>query len=198
MATDIKKIIENLFEFYDFNNQIIISVGAGGGQFIEYARSAQKVFAIDNDRDALNRLKDRLIKANLTDKFKLIHSEFEQLNLRGDVVLFEFCLHEMKDSELAIKHALTLAPIVLICDHLPDSEWAFIVGEEQKVANSFNAIERFNLRKHQSYKTIQYFADYDELFQKIKVQGKEVIKLISKFENQTSIEISMSYGFVLI
>lgn len=38
MATDTKKIINNLLEFYDFNNRTIIKFGAGGGQLIEFGR----------------------------------------------------------------------------------------------------------------------------------------------------------------
>jgi len=198
MATDVKAIIANLLSFYDFNDKTIISVGAGGGQFIEYARSAKKVYAIDNDSEALNRLSDNLIKASLTDKFTLIHSEFEQVKLTGDVVLFEFCLHEMNDASVAIKRALTMAPVVIIGDHLPNSEWAFIVGEEQKVVNSWNAIERFDISKRQEYEAVQSFADYEELYQKVKGQGNEVINRISKFKNQSCFEIPMLYGFVMI
>jgi len=198
MATDVNVIIANLLSFYNFNNQTIISVGAGGGQFIEYARSAKKVYAVDNDREALNRLNDNLIKTNLADKFTLIHDEFEQVNLTGDVVLFEFCLHEMEDAETSIKRALTMAPAIVISDHSPNSEWAFLVGEGQKVVNSWNAVERFNLKKHQVYDSFQYFTDYEDLYQKVKGQGDEVIKRISKFANQTCFEIPMSYGFVLI
>lgn len=198
MATDINAIIANLLSFYDFKDKTIISVGAGGGQFIEYARSARKVYAVDNDSEALIRLSASLIKAGLADKFTLIHSEFEQVSLNGDVVLFEFCLHEMADAEAAIKRALTMAPAVLISDHLPGSEWAYIVGEEQKVASSRNAIESFNIRMHREYDSCQRFADYNELYQKVKGQGDEIIKLISKYIDQTSFEIPMSYGFVLI
>jgi predicted RNA methylase len=198
MATDVKTIIENLLSFYSFESKTIISVGAGGGQFVEYARTAQKVYAVDNDKEALSRLNDSLIKANLSDKFTLVHAEFEQVNLTGDVVLFEFCLHEMKDADLAIKRALTMAPIVIISDHLPNSEWAFIVGEDRKIANSWNAIESFNLRKCQAYDTIQYFADYGELYEKVKGQGDEVVNRISKFIDQTCFEIPMLYSFVLI
>jgi predicted RNA methylase len=198
MATDVKTIVANLLSFYDFENQTIISVGAGGGQFIEYARTAYKVYAVDNDIEALNNLSVSLEKANLSDKYTLIHADFEQTNLKGDVVLFEFCLHEMKNAEAAIKRALTMAPVVLISDHLPNSEWAFIVDEDLKVANSWNAIANFNLRKCEMCDATQYFSDYEELYQKVKGQGEEAVKRISKFVNQTCIEIPMSYGFVLI
>ena len=55
------------------------------------------------------------------------------MNKRGDVVMFEFCLHEMKDPVAAINHALTMAPTVLITDHWSGSEWAYVVDEEEKV-----------------------------------------------------------------
>jgi len=198
MATNVNAIIANLLSFYDFKDKTIISVGAGGGQFIEYARSVRKVYAVDNDSEALSRLSDSLAKAGLADKFTLLHSEFEQVSLQGDVVLFEFCLHEMADAEVAIKRALTMAPTVLISDHLPGSEWAYIVGEEQKVANSRKAVEHFTIKRHVEFDSCQRFADYNELYQKVKGQGDEVIRRISKYKNQTRFEIPMSYGFVLI
>ncbi|MCX6272286.1 MAG: class I SAM-dependent methyltransferase [Bacteroidetes bacterium] len=141
MAADIIKIIENLFEFYDFTDQRIISVGAGGGQFIEYGRASKHVIAIDSDKEALRRLENILLKSQLSDKFTLINSDFSLVNMFGDVVMFEFCLHEMKDPEAAIHHALTMAPNILINDHWPGSSWAYIVDEEDKVVNSWKAVE---------------------------------------------------------
>jgi tRNA A58 N-methylase Trm61 len=139
MATDIKKIINNLLEFYDFNNRTVITVGAGGGQLIEYGRISKKVLAIDFDNESLQKLKDNLIRSGLDDKFKLIHSDFYLSNLKGDVVMFEFCFHEMEDPEAALKHALEMAPHIIILDHWPDSEWAYIGGEEENIAKSWTA-----------------------------------------------------------
>ncbi len=198
MATDINAIISNLLSFYDFNNKTIISVGAGGGQFIEYAHNAAKVYAVDNDSMALERLSDSLVNAGLTDRFTLVHSEFEEVSLKGDVVLFEFSLHEMPDAEASVRKALTMAPELVISDHLPGSEWAYVVGEEQKVADSRMAVERFTIKRHVGYDSCQRFAGYNELYQKVKGQGDEVIRRISKYKNQTGIEIPMPYGFVLI
>jgi len=50
----------------------------------------------------------------------------------------------------------------------------------------------------QIYDSFQRFTDYGELYQKVKGQGDEVIRRISKFANQTCFEIPMSYGFALI
>ncbi len=198
MATDIKKILENLFEFYDFSDKTIISVGAGGGQFIEYGHASKEVIAIDNDNEALNQLADNLQKKGLTEKFRLVHSDFYLMQEKGDVVMFEFCLHEMEDSEAAIHHALTMAPEVLITDHWPGSQWAYVVDEKEKVMNSWSAVNRFTLKRAQRYDTVQFFHNYDELFQKVNVQGETAITRIKQFQNKKEITIQMSYGFALI
>lgn len=198
MATDIKKIINNLLAFYDFNNQTIITVGAGGGQLIEYGRISKNVLAIDHDEEALHKLKDNLLKSGLDDKFTLIHSDFYLSNLQGDVVMFEFCLHEMKDPKKALKHALTMAPNILITDHWPSSEWAYIVDEKEKVAKSWTALELFHLKKVHRYDTVQFFNDYEEIYQKVKMQGENSIKRINDFKDKKNFTIPMSYGFALI
>lgn len=198
MATDIKKIIENLLEFYSFNNKVIISVGAGGGQFIDYGNASKQVIAVDNDKEALDRLENSLRKSQLLDKFTLVNEDFYSVDMKGDVVMFEFCLHEMKDPETAIDHALILAPDILVIDHWPDSEWAYIVDEKEKVANSWEALKRYNFRKIRRYDTFQHFNDYEELFQKVKIQGENSISRISQYKNKLDFTIPMSYGFALI
>ena len=198
MATDIKKIINNLLEFYDFDNQTIITVGAGGGQLIEYGRVAKKVFAIDYDKEALQKLKDNLIRSGLDDKFSIIHSDFYLTSLTGDVVMFEFCFHEMEDPEAALEHALTMAPNVIILDHWPDSEWAYFGGEEENIAKSWTTIKLFQLIKVQKFNTFQHFNDYEEIYQKVKVQGENSIKRINDFKGKKKFTIPMSYGIALI
>ncbi|MBN2093611.1 methyltransferase domain-containing protein [candidate division KSB1 bacterium] len=198
MATDIKEIIQNLLEFYQFDHQSSITVGAGGGQMIEYGRTAKNVFAIDHDQEALEKLKANLINTGLTQKFQLIHSDFFLTHLKGDVVMFEFCLHEMPDPAAALRHAETMAPNILITDHLPGSEWAYIVDEREKVIQSWAALELFAIKKLQKFDTFQFFRDYDELYQKVKVQGENSIQRINCFKDKTHFTIPMSYGFCLI
>jgi hypothetical protein len=198
MATDIKKIINNLLEFYDFNNRTIITVGAGGGQLIEYGRDSKEVLAIDYDRESLQKLKENLIRSGLEDKFTLIHSDFYLSNVKGDVVMFEFCFHEMEDPEAALTHALTMAPYVLILDHWTDSEWAYIGGEEDNIAKSWAALKLFHLIKVQKFDTFQFFNDYEEIYQKVKVQVENSIKRINDFKEKKNFTIPMSYGIALI
>ncbi|MBP7461682.1 MAG: hypothetical protein KBA26_10375 [Candidatus Delongbacteria bacterium] len=198
MAVNIDEMINNLLEFYSFDNKTIISVGAGGGQFIEYGRRSKRVIAIDNSLPALTALEKALQSKCLTDKFTLIHSDFYQTDVKGDVVLFEFCLHEMEDSIRAIDHALTMAPCVVVSDHWPESEWAYIADEREKVIHSWGGLERFTFQKIQRYDTHHYFLDYQELLMKVKVQGETSIRRIESYRGRINITIPMSYGFAMI
>lgn len=76
MAIDVQKVIENLLAVYDFTKRTIIVVGGGGGQFIEYGRSARQILALDNDPEAIRTLRDNLKKAGLEDKFTLHLTDF--------------------------------------------------------------------------------------------------------------------------
>lgn len=78
------KIIKNLFAFYDFSGKSIVSVGAGGGQFIEVARPVREIFAVDSSREVLETLEAGLSGSDLKDKFTLVHSDFDCCGQKGD------------------------------------------------------------------------------------------------------------------
>ena len=198
MAADIKQIIADLLKFFDLTDKTIISVGAGGGQFIEYGRNAKKVFAIDNDESALAMLKENLDRSGLADKFTLIHSDFYLAGQHGDVVIFELSLHEMNDPALAVRHALTLAPNVIVLDHWVSSEWIFFIDEKEKVIDSWAALEAFTFKKFRQYDTIEFFNDYEELYQKIKDQGAVAVSRIEEFKGLKDFTIPLSYALALI
>lgn len=91
-----------------------------------------------------------------------------------------------------------LAPAVLISDHWPGSEWAYIVDEKEKVTNSWDSLKKFRFKKVRRYDTVQFFHDYQELFLNVKVQGENSINRISKYQEKKDFTIPMSYGFALI
>jgi ubiquinone/menaquinone biosynthesis C-methylase UbiE len=198
MATDINKVIGNLLGFYDFKDKTVVSVGAGGGQMIEYGRTAKKVIAIDSDGEALKKLKASLSRRGLDDKFTLVHSDFYLADPQGDTVMFEFCLHEMLDPAAALKRAGKMAGDTLVLDHWPGSEWAFYVAEEEKVARSWQALRTFPTRKCQKFEAVQFFKDYEELHQKVQVMGEISINRIKPFIGKLNFTIPMSYGFALL
>lgn len=198
MVTDINKIIENLLSFYDFKDRTVISVGAGGGQLIDYGHLAGQICAIDNDATALDSLKKQIEKEGLESKYILICEDFYRASLKADVVFFEFCLHEMRDATAALKHAQSMAPEILIFDHFPGSQWAYITSEDEKVIASWNAVASFSLLKKRTYYAVQRFKNYEELYQKVKIQGKQSLDRIQKFKFRTDFEIPMSYGLALL
>jgi hypothetical protein len=198
MATDYKRIILNLFDFFDLSGRVVLAVGAGGGQLIEYGRPAAKVIAVDQDPAALAVLREKLAQAGLADKFNLVCSAFLDFREKADVVLFEFCLHEMPDPSAALAHARTLAPAVVVMDHWPGSEWAFIGAEEDKATEAWASIVSSRPERVVSFEASQVFGGFEELWQKVRGQGERSLARIERFKGLSDISIPMSYGFALL
>jgi hypothetical protein len=154
--------------------------------------------ALDKDAGAIRKLRENLKKAGLEDKFTPILGDFFKASLRGDGVLFEFCLHEMSDPKAAVQRAQTMASDVIIIDHWPDSEWSYYTAEAEKVAGSWASLESLIFKKKQEYDAVHFFRDYDELYQKLKDQGDLSLARIEKFRSQKNISIPMSYGIAVI
>ena len=198
MLKDIDQVIGNLLEFYDFRDKTIVSVGAGGGQFIAYAREAKQVVAIDHDKNALDALSANIKRLGLSEKFSLIHSDFTDVGIKGDIVFFEFCLHEMSEPRRSINHAFLLASEVMIADHHPESDWAYVADEDVKAQNSWADVEGFSLRYESCFEADQYFENYDELYEKVNVQGENSIRRIEKYKACKHFIIPMKYQFALL
>ncbi len=198
MATDIASIIQNLRGFYPFPGKQIVYVGAGGGQFIEFCRGTRRVIAIDNSADALAQLRKAVEAKKMGHLFEFIEDDFLDAAARGDVVLFEFCLHEMPDASKAIAHARSLAPDVVVIDHVPDSEWAFYVVEEEKASWSMAAMASAGIRSQMLFHTEQRFNSYDELVAKVLPQGPVAIERCGRFRQDRSIIIPLMYGITLL
>jgi hypothetical protein len=197
-TTLLATINRNLLESYDFCDKTIVTVGAGGGQIIDYALRAKKIIAVDNNEEAVGKLHTKLLQTGLREKFSLIHSEFLQTRLAGDLVFFEFCLHEMADPEIAIDHAFKMAPMILVADHCHGSEWAFVTGEDEKATRCWNKIGTYNIVTIRRYNSFQFFDDYDALHEKIRCQGLNSIRRISGYKGRKNILIPMTYCIALI
>jgi tRNA A58 N-methylase Trm61 len=198
LATDVQKIVQSLLAVYDPSERTIIVVGGGGGQFIEYGRRAAQILSLDSDAEAIRLLRENLKKAGLEDRFTPILGDLYESRLKGDAVLFEFCLHEISDPEAAIRHAQTMAPDIVVIDHWPDSEWSYYTAETEKVKTSWEALQSFPLKKKQSYQLVHLFNDYDELCQKLKDQGDLSLARIEKFRSKSHIAIPFTYGIAVI
>lgn len=198
MATDIRAIEKNLLAFYDFQGKDVIHVGAGGGQLIGYAHLPKRIVAVDSDAGAMARLRARIRETGLDPKFETREQDFLSMRSPSDVVFLEFCLHEMPDPGGAIEHARTLAPHVLVIDHLPDSRWSWYAGEESKLAASWREIEARPIRRRKSFEAIQAFERREDLRRRLEACGAECVRRIATLASEGRIEIPMPYGIVLI
>lgn len=198
MAADILAILKNVLEFADFTDKTVIAVGAGGGQFAEYGKKARQIIAVDFSPEALEVLRKQVSVLGLTDRYEYHAGDFNTFSLRGDMVFFEFCLHEMADPALALAKAKNMAPQVVIFDHSPDSPWAYIVAEETKVKNAWQAIQAQKPGRVQHYHSLQSFATFAELETKVMPQGEVSLQRIEPYRGQKNFTIPMSYGLALL
>lgn len=198
MATDYRKLTENLSCFYDFTDKVVLFVGAGGRQLLDPDIKTRKLIAIDKNVEALKELHAAIAAKGKQDAVEIVGASFEDVTLSGDVVYFEFCLHEMADPHVALTHARTLAPEIVVFDHLPGSDWSFYAAEEGKVRCSAEAMEVFGIRRRQTFRAEQRFQDHAELLAKVSVQGPVAIQRAQRFAHETNIVIPMLYELALL
>jgi len=197
MAADYKQMEQNLRQFYDFSGKAVLAVGAGA-LFIETIGKAKKLIVIDKDPATIRQWEARIVADGLEGRVDAIHADFCATSLRGDVVYFEFSLHEMDDPVQALRHALTLAPEVVVFDHLPDSEWAFHAAEEDKIQRSTDALADFNCIRRQTFRTEQRFQTYQQLVDKVACQGAVALARAERYRDAGEIAIPMTYGLSLL
>jgi predicted RNA methylase len=198
VATDIRQIVASLVAFYDLTGKTVVAVGAGGGRLVEYARPARRVIAIDRDEAAIEQLAARVRECEMADRFTLLKADFLTVRPRGDVVLFEFCLHQMSEPERALGHAADLAPDVLVLDHAPTSRWSWYAAEEGKVEAGWKAVERGSIRRRHTVEAFQHFRNYAELEAKLASQGPTSRERIGTLRGQRAISIPMPYWLALL
>ncbi len=198
MAADYALMARNLDSFYNFEGKVVIFVGAGTKQLLDVGRKPKRTIAIDQSAEALEQLRQQVADQHLESAVEIIHADFCDVTAHGDVVYFEFCLHEMPDPGKALAHAKSLAPDIVVFDHAPGSAWAYLGAEEDKVVRSAQAMERFGMRARQFFRTEQHFADYAELLAKISPQGPLAVERAARFVNVTGIAIPMDYGLALL
>lgn len=198
VATDRAHIVQEIADFYDFAGTSAIVVGAGQGQLVDYALPARRIVAVDKDGPALQRLEAVIRARHLTDRFDLQTADFRSVLTVGDVVVFEFCLHEMADPTPELDHARTLARDVIVVDHAPGSLWSWYAGEEAGVEAAWAAVEQAPIRKRRDVDGHQKFADFDELAARVASQGETSRTRIEALRDQRPIVIPMPYRLVLL
>jgi hypothetical protein len=198
MAVDYRELTANLHRFYDFTGKVVLYVGAGGRQLLDAAIKTKKLIAIDRDAESLRDLKTNVCATGAQNSVEVLGLGFEEVSWRGDVVYFEFCLHEMAEPTQALTHARDLAPDIVVFDHSAGSEWSFYAAEENQVRHSAGAMSRFGIRRREQFYAEQRFRDHAELAAKLAPQGAVAIKRVQRFAGASNIVIPMAYELVLL
>jgi hypothetical protein len=197
VATDIRQLTENLRGFHELAARVVLSVGAGGGRLLELYREVSKMVAVDSDPAALRQL-EAAATARGFDRVELVGADFFEVARTAEVVVFEFCLHEMPDPAMALERARSLAPEVLVYDHAPGSTWAWHAAEEDKVLRSTQAMEACGIRRREVFHGEQRFAGYAELREKVASQGPTALERAVPYRGRSDIVIPMAYLAALL
>lgn len=199
MPVDYVELSWQLARFYDFSGKIVLYVGAGGRQLLDLSTPAKRIIAIEQDVEALRQLELNIAARGVHDVVTVVPSDFEKVSQPGDVVYFEFCLHEMDDPDAILVHARSQAPEIVVFDHLADSPWSFYADEDEDVRRAGEALERFGVRRREKFETQQRFATYAELHEKLASQGPVALERIWRdFDGRSDIAIPMQYQLVLL
>jgi tRNA A58 N-methylase Trm61 len=198
MPTDISQILANLTSFYSFRDKRVVHVGVGAGNLLGYASLAQSVYAVDSDSSVTALLQSRVATEGLESTVSVVTRDFFEFVVPSDVVLLEFCLHEMKEPERALRHARSLASDVVVIDHLQESKWLWYADETEGAVKAWAAISAGGPRKTQSYEALQRFDDYGSLQERFAALGSKSRERIVELAGQAAITIPMPYGIALL
>jgi hypothetical protein len=190
MSVDRSRLTAALHNFYDFAGKVVLYVGAGRGQLLDPQVETRDTILIDRDEKSLTPNKAGNASA-AQGHLKTAVVDFKELNIPGDVVYFEFCLHEMDDPQQAIVHAQTLARDVVIFEHSPGSEWVFYAAEDQDVIRSARALAQFPVKRREDVYAEQTFRDHAELVAKLSTQGDLAIQRALRLAGETDIVVPM-------
>jgi hypothetical protein len=198
LVVDREEISANLTLFYDFRGKAVLYVGAGRGQLLGPDSGVSRVVAIDRDGESLRgfRLDSKTKWAGIPIRF--IPSEFETVAVHGDVVYLEFCLHQMQDPTKALEHAHSLAPDVVVMDHLPWSKWVYYWAGEDLVRRSTKALESFGIRRRKEFATEQRFDGWEALATRLADEGEESKRRVLELKGAKEMGMRMDYGLFLL
>lgn len=198
VPTDYAKMSRDLLRFYDFTNKTVLYVGAAGRQLLDLSTPVRKLIAIDRNAEDLRPLERKIVELGLKHRVEVRAARFEEIRAEVDVVYFEFCLHEMGSPEEALAHAKSIAPEVVVYDHSDGSEWVYYGAEEEKVRHSSEVMQRFGVRRRETFHGEQRFENYEELRAKVSPEGPVAIERSRRFADGREIVIPMSYELVLL
>jgi tRNA G37 N-methylase Trm5 len=194
MVTYLDKIKQDVERFINCNGKTVLIVGAGGGKLFGYADSAQKVFALDCNSKALDKLAEIIHLNEQEEKYELVCGYFETIDIKADVVIFEFSLHEIPDAYETLKHAKKLSNRVIVVEHTSDSEWICLAQEDQNVKRVEEGLTKFEVIKTEYYVTQKEFKDLDDLKTKLGyIDNDRLPSIFEKYKSKVNHSVEMKY-----
>ena len=194
MSTYLDKMKQDISAFINCYGQSVLIVGAGGGKLFGYTDSARKIYALDCNKEALDKLKEIIPECDQGNKYELICDYFENTTTKVDIVIFEFSLHEIPDTYKALKHAKSLGNRVIVVEHTSDSEWICIAQEDQNAKRVEDGLNKFNIKKANEYITGKEFKDLDDLKCKLGYKIDDTLPCIfENYRNKKNYVVEMKY-----
>ena len=197
MVVDRTELTSNLTKFYDFRGKTVLYVGSGRGQLLGPAARPGKVVAIDKDEKSLDGFRREAKTVWKGIPIRFVPRRFESVRLKGDVVYFEFCFYQMDDPEEALAHARSLAPDVVVMDHLPGSKWIYYWEGEDMVRKSTAVAEKSGVKRRRRFVADQRFPDYAAFAERLS-EGGEALPRVAELKGEKDIHIPMKCGLFLL
>ncbi len=198
MVVDRNGLTANLTEFYDFRGKSVLYVGAGRGQLLPPNSGVRSVVAIDCDGKSLQVFRREAKSKWAGIPVRFVPRKFETVDARGDVVYFEFCMHLMEDPQYTLRRARSLAPDVVVMDHLPGSEWVYYWAGEDAVRRSTQTVESFGPRRSKKFTAEQRFEEWEALADRLSEEGEESRRRVLELKGAKDIRMRMDYGLFLL
>jgi hypothetical protein len=198
LVVDRDRLGANLVRFYNFEAKSVLYVGAGGGQLLGPASGVAKVVAIDRNPESLEGFRNQSKTRWAGIPLGFVPRKFETVRNHGEVVYFEFCMHQMEDPWKALKHAQSLARDIVVMDHAPGSEWVYYWAGEDTVLRSTRVVESFGVRRREDFTAEQRFEDWKELATRLSGEGEESRRRVLELKGAKDIRIRMDYSLFLL
>lgn len=198
MVVDRSELTANLQGFYDFEGKSALCVGAGGGLILDPSSGVARVVAVDRDAGALQKFRAESKAKWAGVPLRFIPRKFETVNVRSDVVYFEFCMHMMDDPHKALQHARSIAPDIIVMDHRPGSKWVYYWAGEEEVLRSTKALESFGVRRQKEFVAEQRFKDWEAFAARLSGEGEESRRRVLELKGAEEVHMRMDYGLYLL
>lgn len=198
MVVDKSELAANLAKFYDFQGKSAICIGAGGGLLLEPSTGVASVVAIDKDAEALDKFRNESKSRWVGIPIQFVPRRFEEVDFRGDVVYFEFCMYMMEDPQKTLEHARSLAPDIVAIDHLPGSRWVYYWAGEKEVLRSTKALESFGIKRKKRFTAEQRFKDWRALADRLTGLGEESRRRVLELKEAKDVHMPMDCCLYLL